>query len=147
MRVYPVKSTQPVENHMPFLIILFLISGITSAYSGTFYTSGKDFYEGCWQRRAKGDGWKNAVATTPSEAALWARCTPMVVETMESIGFAISSSSEKAPGEMKALVGFCPNEFSELPIAPDLLYIRVIEMIEKMGGPSVTESVAPASWI
>ena len=31
----------------------FLISGITSAYSGTFYTTGKEFYEGCWQRKTK----------------------------------------------------------------------------------------------
>jgi len=66
---------------------------------------------------------------------------------MISIGFDISSSNEKAPAEMKALVGFCPNEFSELPMARDRLYIPVIEMIEKLGGPSVTESAAPASWI
>jgi hypothetical protein len=66
---------------------------------------------------------------------------------MDSIGFAISSSNEKAPPEMKALVGFCPNEFSELPMARDRLYVPIIEIIEKSGGPSATESVAPASWI
>jgi hypothetical protein len=132
---------------MPFLVILFLISGITSAYSGTFYTTGKEFYEGCWQRKTKDEAWKNAVAATPSEAAVWARCSPMVAETMDSIGFAISSSNENAPADMKALVGFCPNQWSELPMALDRLYVPIIETIEGMGGPSVTENLAPASWI
>jgi hypothetical protein len=44
-------------------------------------------------------------------------------------------------------VGFCPNVFSELPMLGDLLYAPVIETIEKLGGPSATESVAPASWV
>jgi hypothetical protein len=118
---------------MPFLVILFLISGITSAYSGTFYTTGKEFYEGCWQRKTKDEAWKNAVAATPSEAAVWARCSPMVAETMDSIGFAISSSNENAPADMKALVGFCPNQWSELPMALDRLYVPIIETIEGMG--------------
>jgi hypothetical protein len=132
---------------MPLLVILFFISGITSAYSGTFYTTGKEFYEGCWQRKAKDEPWKNAVAATPSEAALWAKCSPMVAETMDSIGFAISSSNENAPADIKALVGFCPNQWSELPMARDRLYIPIIETIERMGGPSATENLAPASWI
>ena len=132
---------------MPFLVILILISGITSAHAGTFYTTGKEFYEGCWQRKTKDEAWRNAVAATPSEAALWARCSPMVAETMERIGFAISSSHEKAPAEMKALVGFCPNQWSELPMGADRLYLPVIEIIEKTGGPSATEDFAPASWI
>jgi hypothetical protein len=84
----------------------FLLSGITFAYSGTFYTTGKEFYEGCWQRKAKEGNWKLAEASTPSEAAFWATCTPLVVETMNSIGFALSSSEENASVEMKALVGF-----------------------------------------
>jgi hypothetical protein len=117
------------------------------AHAGTFYTTGKEFYESCWQRKTKDEAWKNAVAATPNEAALWASCSPMVVETMISIGFEISSSHEKAPAEMKALVGFCPNQWSELPMGPDRLYIPVIEIIEKTGGPSATENLAPASWI
>jgi hypothetical protein len=128
----------------------FLISGITSAYSGTFYTTGKEFYEGCWQRKTKEKkegSWKLAVAATPSEAALWASCTPLVAQTMISIGFELSSSGEKAPAEMKALVGFCPNAWSELPTFPDLYYIPIIEIIEKTGGPSATENLAPASWV
>ena len=48
---------------------------------------------------------------------------------------------------MKALVGFCPNQWSELPMGPDRLYLPVIEIIEKTGGPSATENLAPASWI
>jgi hypothetical protein len=125
----------------------FFISGITTAYSGTFYTTGKEFYEGCWHRKTKDEAWKNAVAATPTEAALWASCSPMVMDTMISIGFEISSSSDKAPPEIKALVGFCPNAFSELPMGRDRLYLPVIEIIEKTGGPSATENLAPASWI
>lgn len=117
------------------------------AQAGTFYTTSKEFYESCWQRKTKDEAWKNAVAATANEAALWASCSPLVAETMSSIGFEISSSHEKAPTEMKALVGFCPNQWSELPMGRDRLYLPVIEIIEKLGGPSAAESLAPASWI
>ncbi|MBT1512748.1 hypothetical protein KIP88_19800 [Bradyrhizobium sp. SRL28] len=95
-------------------------SAFQPAHAGTFYTTGKEFYESCWQRKTKDEPWKNAVAATPSEAALWASCSPMVAETMISIGFEISSSREKAPAEMKALVGFGPN-FRWGPIASTFL--------------------------
>jgi hypothetical protein len=137
---------------MPYLVILFLIGGIVSAHSGAFYTTGKQFYEGCWERhKAETEAWKaegkSAAAKTPSEAALWASCSRIVAETMDSIGFAISDSRENAPAEMKALVGSCPNAFSELPAYIDSLYVPIIDTIEKMGGSSPTDSVAPASWL
>jgi hypothetical protein len=48
---------------------------------------------------------------------------------------------------MQALVGFCPNAFSELPANPDGLYVPIIQTIENLGGPSTIENFAPASWI
>jgi hypothetical protein len=143
---------------MPYLIILFLIGGIVSAHAGTFYTTGQQFYEGCWERQKaeaedwtralrEAETWKPATAKTASEAALWASCSRIVAETMDNVGFAIADSRPTAPAERQALVGFCPNAFSELPQNPDALYVPIIETIERMGGPSTTESFAPASWI
>ena len=76
---------------------LSLVTGITSARAGTFYTTGKELYESCWQRKTKDEAWKNAVAATPSEAALWVRCSPMVAETMINIGFEISYMKKRQP--------------------------------------------------
>jgi hypothetical protein len=141
---------------MPYLIILFLMGSIVSAHAGIFYTNGKEFYEGCWQRhKAETEAWKAganeeykpATAKTPDEAALWASCSRIVAETMDNVGFAIADSRPNAPAEMQALVGSCPNAFSELPLFPDRLYVPIIDIIEKLGGPSTTESFAPASWI
>lgn len=57
---------------MRYLAILsFAIVGIVPAHSGTFYTTSKEFYEGCWERdKADTEAWKaevgkRATAKTP----------------------------------------------------------------------------------
>jgi hypothetical protein len=55
---------------------LLLIGGAdTAAAQSVFYVTGSQFYEACWQRRAKEnlaeDKWKDVEADTTSQAALW----------------------------------------------------------------------------
>ena len=137
---------------MPTVLFLLLLMGGagTAAAQGAFYVTGSQFYEACWQRHAKEKkegGFKDVEADNPSQAALWARCTPLVAETMDKIGFAIGDSRPNASAEARALAPDCPNAFTELPLAIDRLYFLVIEAIEKLGGPTTVEGFAPAGWV
>jgi len=146
MRSFLAISTIPTI----FLLLLLLGSARTAGAQSALYVTGSQFYEACWQRRAKEKkegGFKDVEADTPSQAALWARCTPLVAETMDKIGFTIGDSRPNASADARALADFCPNAFTELPIVIDRLYILVIDAIEKLGGPSTVESMAPAGWV
>jgi hypothetical protein len=107
------------------IFMLLLVAAGAAAHHGLFYVTGSQFYEGCWQRRAKEKvaGALAAVqADTPSQAALWARCTPIVAESLDKAGFALGSSQGDAPADVKALAGPCPDRFTEIPILLDRLY-------------------------
>jgi hypothetical protein len=135
-----------------FLAVLLLIgAGIAgvAAYKGTFYVTGSQFYEGCWEQRAKQkkDMFKEVEADNPSQAAVWASCSTVVLEIMDRAGFAAGSSNPNADADMKALAGACPDAWSEMPMFPQHWYMPVIETIEKTGGPSFIERVAPAGWL
>ena len=134
-----------------FLILLLMGSAGAAAAEGALYVTGSQYYEGCWQRRAKEkateSNFKDVEADNPSQAALWASCTRIVAETMDKIGFAIGSSRADAIAEAKVLAASCPDRYTEIPVLIDRLYIVVIDAIEKLGGPSTVESYAPASWV
>lgn len=136
-----------------FLSVLLLIgiggAGV-AAYQGVFYVTGSQYYEACWERRAKENKiglFEQAEADNPSQAVLWASCTPIVVDSMEKAGFALGSSSPQAPADMKALASACPDQYSELPLFPNYWYRVAVEAIEKNGGPSLIDRVAPAEWL
>jgi hypothetical protein len=132
---------------MRLLAFLLLFGTGIAAYFGAFYTTGSQYYEACWERRAQETGFSNAQAKTPGQAVVWASCNPIVLEAFDSAGFVLGSSAEGAPSEAKALAKLCPDRFTEIPIDIDRLYGRVIDIIEKTGGPSFIDRVAPASWL
>ena len=82
---------------MQALLAVVLLVGIgagAAAYSGVFYVTGSQFYEACRQRQAKekiDGGFKEVEAANPSQALLWASCTPIMAERMDDAGFAIGS--------------------------------------------------------
>ena len=135
------------------LLVVLLLVGIgagAGAYSGVFYVTGSQFYEACRQRRAKekiDGGFKEVEADNPSQALLWASCTPIMAENMDNAGFAIGSSAPEAPADAKALASACPDGYKEMPAFPDHWYIVAVEAIEKNGGPSLIDRVAPAGWL
>jgi hypothetical protein len=51
------------------------------------------------------------------------------------------------PEEAKALVGYCPDRYADVPLFLDNLYISVVEWIEKASGPSLIDHFAPAEWL
>ena len=133
------------------LILLGLIGGLLVAVSyGMFYVTGSQFYQACWEMKAKAKaigGFKDPEANNPSQAVLWANCTPIAVRGLENAGFLFGSSAQDASSAAKALVGFCPNRQTDVPAFLDFLYIPVIEWIEKTGGPSLIDHFAPAEWL
>ena len=135
------------------LLVVLLLVGIgagAAAYSGVFYVTGSQFYEACRQRQAKekiDGGFKEVEADNPSQALLWASCTPIMAENMDNAGFAIGSSAPEAPADAKALASACPDGYKEMPAFADHWYIVAVEAIEKNGGPSLIDRVAPAGWL
>lgn len=132
---------------MPLLLIfIFLVA----AYHGTLYVTGSQFSAACGERKAKSralGALQRPQASNPSQAALWAQCTPMTARTMRDAGFLFGSSAEDAPAEMKALIGYCPDRYADVPAFLENLYITAINSIEMAGGPSLIDRVAPAEWL
>ena len=137
---------------MQALLAVLLLVGIgagAGTYSGVFYVTGSQFYEACQQRQAKEKivgGFNEVEADNPSQAALWANCTPIMGESMENAGFAIGSSSPQATEDAKALASACPDA-AEMPVFPKFWYTVAVDAIEKNGGPSLIDRVAPAGWL
>jgi len=135
------------------LLAVLLLVGIgagAGAYSGVFYVTGSQFYEACRQRQAKekiDGGFKDAEADNRSQAVLWASCTPIMGESMANAGFAIGSSSPQATEDAKALASACPDAYTEMPVFPKFWYVIAVDPIEKNGGPSLIDRVAPAGWL
>jgi hypothetical protein len=129
--------------------LLVGIGAGAGAYSGVFYVTGSQFYEACRQRQAKekiDGGFKDAQADNPIQALLWASCTPIMGESMDDTGFAIGSSSPQATEDAKALASACPDAV-EMPVFPKFWYVIAVDAIEKNGGPSLIDRVAPAGWL
>ena len=130
---------------MRVLVAVLLFLGIgagVAAYHGMFYITGSQFYEACSQRQAKekiDDGFKEVGADNPSQAALWASCTPIMGESMGNAGFAIGSSSPQATEDAKALASACPDAYAEMPVFPKFWYDTAVDAIEKNGGPSLID--------
>ena len=70
-----------------------------------------------------------------------------MAESMDNAGFAIGSSAAQAPEDAKALASVCPDRFTEMPVIPQFWYLVAVEAIEKNGGPSLIDRVAPAGWL
>jgi hypothetical protein len=66
---------------------------------------------------------------------------------MENAGFAIGSSSPQATEDAKALASACPDAYAEMPVFPKFWYTVAVDAIEKNGGPSLIDRVAPAGWL
>jgi hypothetical protein len=136
------------------LSIVLLLVGIgagAAAYKGMFYVTGSQYYEACWERRAKENKAKDhtheAEADNPSQAVLWASCTPIMLESMDKAGFAIGSSSPQATEDGKALANACPDRYKDMNLFPNFWYDVAVDAIEKNGGPSLIDRVAPAGWL
>jgi hypothetical protein len=149
-----VGSAEDGENSVRELFALLLLVGCigagVGAYYGLFYVTGSQFYEGCWERRAKEKmvgGFNEAQAVNASQAALWASCTPVVAEAMDDAGFTFGSSAAEAPAEAKALASSCPDRHRDIPLFIDRLYIVAIDLIERNGGPKLIDRVLPARWL
>ncbi len=92
-------------------------------------------------------GFKEIQADSPSQAAVWASCTRIMLEGMDNAGFLLASSSDEADADAKALASVCPDMYKELPVLPDYWYGVAVDAIEKTGGPSFIDRVAPAGWL
>ena len=64
---------------------------------------------------------------------------------MANAGFAIGSSSPQATKDAKALASACPDAYTEMPVFPKFWYTVAVDAIEKNGGPTLIDRVAPAN--
>jgi hypothetical protein len=133
------------------IAVLLIIGSVgAAAYYGTFYVTGSQFYEACWERRAKEKlvgNFNEAEATNSTQAALWASCGRIAGESMDRAGFTFGSSAKEAPTEAKALAGPCPDWYTEAPVRQERFYSVVVDAVEQNGGPSLIDRIAPADWL
>ena len=94
-----------------FLLLICVGLGI-AAYDGSFYVTGTQFYESCWEKNANAKALnysKEPEPRDPYQAAVWAQCNDIAARAMDSENMVLSSSSPSAPAEARALSSFCPD--------------------------------------
>jgi hypothetical protein len=91
---------------LAFLLVLLAVGAAVAAHYGMFYVTGSQFYEACWELKAKAKaigGFKDPEASNPSQAILWANCTPIAARGLDEAGFLFGSSAQNAPGRSKSV--------------------------------------------
>jgi hypothetical protein len=108
------------------------------AHSGAFYTTGRQYYEACFERHLN---YKGVEAPKPKDAdqgALWASCDPITERVLAATGFPIIYE------EKGLYLGGCPNSYTERPLAG--WWILVVKRMAEEGGPMFFDRFIPAKW-
>jgi hypothetical protein len=121
-----------------------------AAYHGSLYITGTQFYEACWDKRAKQKADRSKAepdTADPYQAVIWAKCNEIAAEAMDSEGMTLGSSADGAPAERKMLAPACPDRHTEIPLYLGYFYHVVLDAIQNSGGPRLLDKVAPAEWL
>jgi hypothetical protein len=107
------------------------------AYAGTFYPTGRQYYEVCWQKSNEG----NAHASDPYRDVIWTNCENTAARVIFASGMlAAGEPEDDQDKEEIALKAACPS-------APRLDWTKVLEGIQASGGPNPIDAITPAEWM
>lgn len=128
------------------LIFILLVPAAYFAYKGTFYVTGKQWYEACYELKQAQNkaGWDQAKTDDPYKAALWSQCERLSQKGIYDAGMVMGGNPEADKGSV-ALGKSCPNRFSEVPIAGT--YYLTSDLIAEDGGPSIIDGFIPAEAV
>jgi hypothetical protein len=128
---------------MPLLALLIVAGVGFLLYSGTIYTTGRQWFEKCYELKAEQEkaGWSEPKTADPYKAAFWKRCELYSQRGIFSAGFILAGNPEIDAGA-RALGKSCPSSWSDIPMAGT--YYLTLDLIGEQGGPKLLDSFTPA---
>ncbi len=130
---------------MGALIGLILMVGLGFWYYSERQDAGgmtaKQYYEACWELRAKTVNFKVPMPSNPYQAAQWKNCEIVAKRAIFGRGLILAGREEGA--DYDQLRRFCPNFWSEVPLGG--LYYLYVKDTEDAGGVSAFLSWLPAT--
>lgn len=122
---------------MGALIIIGAILGAVLAYQGTFFVTGKQWYEACW---AKQNG---AKATDPYQDATWSTCEPTASAALFGSGLIFAGYPENDKDvDGASLQKVCPSSWTDAYWGGN--YVLGVKVLQQQGGPNYLDAVMPA---
>lgn len=124
-------------------VLLLAIGGAVMAYTGVFYTTGKQWYESCYELKIEQEkvGWSEPKTTDAYKAAFWSTCESSSRRGIYAAGLLFSGNPEKDKGALE-LGSACPSSWRDVPMAGT--YFLTIDLVKLKGGPSLLEKFLPA---
>jgi len=119
-----------------------IVAGL--AYSGTFYATGKQWYEGCYEYKVEGEKagiLSEAKTSNPYKAILWKNCEPTSRRGIFKAGHLLAGNPGYDRGAV-ALGDTCPSSWTDVPL--DGTYILTLRLLQEQGGPSFFDRFLPA---
>lgn len=118
-------------------LLVVAIGGGYLAYTGTFYPTGRQYYEVCWQKNDVGKDH----ASDPYQDVIWTNCDNIAARAIFASGmFAPPEPEDEQDKEGMALKAACPE-------APRLASSNVLKGVQASGGPQLIDIITPAEWM
>lgn len=129
-----------------FLVLVATAAGGYLAYSGTFWATGREWYEVCYALKSEQlrAGWSEVTTSDPYLAARRMSCEPISQRGIFSGGMILAGNPEMDRGSA-ALGNSCPSGWSDMAIGGT--YMTSVAFVAAAGGPSLADRFLPAEWM
>jgi hypothetical protein len=114
-------------------------------YSASKYLDGKEYYEACWELKAKRVGFEWPKPSSPYEAGKWKNCEPIARKAIFNNGLVFAGNEMTFGVHDERLRKVCPDLYAEVP-SGGLFYLFVRDT-EAQGGLSGIDPFLPATWV
>jgi len=116
-------------------------------YAGTFYVTGKQWFEACYERsiqkEAREFATKEPVSPDPYKQLLWANCETLSGREMFDAGLLFAGGArDDSDDDGRRLLQVCPSTWSDLPMGGT--YFLSLKLLQASGGPNWLDRFLPA---
>ena len=132
-----------IQMQVVIVILLLLAAVGAPTIAQTFFVTGSQYYEACWELHTKTEHFEEPKPETPRKAVLWTQCEVIAQRAFFNAGMMFSGNVETSEGNR--LRAACPNRWSDVPRGG--LYILTLKLIERGGGPRYFDRWLPASYL
>lgn len=127
-----------------FVFVACVVSAVGYlAHSGTFFITGAQWYEACWEQSRASAGFTIPVAPDPQTDIVWASCEPTAWRGVAAAGVMFAPRAfDELDTVAIALDAACPSVWSDLPVGG--VYFLAVNVVRDQGGPSLLDGFLPA---
>lgn len=120
------------------ILVVAIVAGYL-AYTGTFFPTGRQYYEVCWEKQsAQAD---REHAGDPYRDVIWTHCDEIAARVIFASGMlAPPEPEDDQDTEAIALKAACPQ-------VPRLASNKVLAGVQESGGPKLVDAITPADWM